>query len=386
MIFALVATMLALSSAEAADACGGVGVGDGAIETGRALATGDAITPEDRACLDLIGARLVDRGGVRTMTIAARVPDAERAGGLGTSLGTSAGARLAEAGIPAARITVIQPPLGPGQERGIRIAFTESRAVRPVGMVVGVTGEVESIGPSGSRPTQPGDRLPAGRTVRTGPGASAVLGLADGSRIRVESSTTVVLERLTLDDQRQRRVELRVDAGEVTAIVERRGGAFKISTPAGVAGVRGTSFRVSQQEPATQVRLETLTGRVNLSAGGDVDVGAGMGSRVADGQTPEPPRKLPAAPVIQGPGRGPLGDGGLSWERVRGAPGWRVELARDAEFAVEVRRVDGERGVRHSPDLPEGGWFWRVAAVDRDGFTGDWSRVYRFEVRPSEGG
>ncbi len=376
----VLAALLAASVAGAADPCGGLTVQDGAVTIGRALATGAAVTPDDLACFDQIGKRLVDRGGVRSVTVLARVPDAERAAGKGQMLAASAGARLTDAGIPSARITMVQPPLGPGQSRGVTVTFTEARAARPIGMVVGVTGAVQT---GDGAALSAGDRLAPGNAVRTGPGASAVLGLADGSRVRVEAGTTLVLERLTLDADRQRRVELRVDAGEVTALVERPGGSFQIATPAGTAGVRGTVFRFAQAE-AAPVRLETLEGTVNLAGGSAVDVTAGHGSRVAAGAAPEDPRALPAPPVVVSPREGPMGKA-LTWDRVRGAPGWRVEVARDAEFTLDVRRADGERGTTCSPELPDGRWFWRVAAVDGDGFTGDWSRVYAFEVPPAGG-
>lgn len=380
----LVAALLiatAAPAAYAADPCGGLVLEDGAVRLGRSLGAGGVLSPDDVACVKAVGERLVARGGVRSVTVAARVGDAARVDGSGQKLAASAGANLGNAGIPAARITMIVPPLPPGDKAGVSIAFTESRAARPVAMVLGVTGAVEAVDGERRRAISAGDRLMAGKVVETGAGASAVLALADGSRLRLESATQVAMGRLTVDAKMARTVQLDVRRGEVTAEAAKTGGVFEIATRAGVAGVRGTQFRVAGGEGESPSRVETLEGKVNLgNTVGNVDIDAAMGSQVVVNTAPEPPRALPDAPTVKRPLQGALKDGVLAWKGVSGASGWRLETSRDAEFTLDVRTATGAAGVRHSPELEEGRWFWRVAAVDGDGFTGLWSRVYAFDV------
>ena len=86
---------------------------------------------------------------------------------------------------------------------------------------------------------------------------------------------------------------------------------------------------------------------------------------------------LPPAPAVVKPKDGPL-KGALRWKGK--AEGYIVEVARDAEFVLEVQQVDLD-GKRWKPPLLESGtWFWRVTAVDEAGFMGASSKVYAFEV------
>lgn len=369
------------ATAAAADPCDGMQVSDGVVRLGAPLGSTGQLGPDEVGCLDRIGAALMARGGVRSVTVAARVRDPWRVDGTGQRLAAIAGARIGSAGVPPARITMIVSPMGPGGAEGLAITFSESRDSRPVGRIIGATGPV-STGPSPDRmaTAAPGAALDMGVRVATGPGASATLGLADGSRLRVEAGSLLVLGRLTIDSEMQRNVGIDVLAGEVTADVRSAGGRFEVQTSSGVAGVRGTRFRVARSDDG-RMRLETLEGRVNLGNDkGDVDVDLGMGSSIEEATVPAPPQALPAAPQPRRPLDATRAASTLAWRAPDRAPGWRLELARDAEFLREVSVVRGEGARRHQPELAPGVWYWRVASVDADGFTGTWSTVHALRV------
>lgn len=367
--------------AAAAGACDALQVSDGRVQLAAPLGAGGQLLPDEMACLDTIGAALAARGGLRSVTVAARVRDAWRADGTGQRLAAIAGARIGSAGVPTARITMIVPPLGAGAGEGLTITFSESRDTRPVGRVLGATGAV-TVGSSADQmvTAAAGAALEMGARVATGPSGSATLGLADGSRLRLEASSLLVLGRLTIDADMQRNVGIEVLAGEVTADVREAGGRFEVQTTAGVAGVRGTTFRVAKGADG-RTRLETLDGQVNLgNEQGDVDVDLGMGSAIEAAQVPSPPQALPAMPEPSRPLDASRAARVLAWQAPDRAPAWRLELARDAEFTRDVSVVRGAGARRHRPDLAAGVWYWRVASVDAGGFTGLWSPVHALRV------
>ena len=73
----------------------------------------------------------------------------------------------------------------------------------------------------------------------------------------------------------------------------------------------------------------------------------------------------------------------LFWQLVDGAQKYEVALARKEGFSkVEIRRsVEGP--MVSIPDLPQGTWYWRVRAVDKNEAPGDWADpwVFTHQVR-----
>jgi len=71
----------------------------------------------------------------------------------------------------------------------------------------------------------------------------------------------------------------------------------------------------------------------------------------------------------------------LSWRAVPEADAYLIEFARSAQFDdhywdATTKRVQALITESHTP----GKWFWRVTAIDRDGFHGFPSRIYAFTV------
>ena len=100
-----------------------------------------------------------------------------------------------------------------------------------------------------------------------------------------------------------------------------------------------------------------------------------------DGKT-SPPSKLPEAPLVVGPLKGALGaEARFEWQPVAEAASYKVELARDADFLVELSTQTVNATTLSWPEaLPKGKWFWRVSGVDSKGFEGATSKVYAFTV------
>jgi hypothetical protein len=366
-----------------ADACGGLLLENGVVTTARRLTARLDVPKPELECVAELGAALKARRA-RSVTVAVRLPDALRAGGQGLQIGAKYQAALVLAGVPEARISVVVPVARPDEAGTVKVTYTEGGARSPVAIVEEAGGRVDA-GPSADKlePVTRGAPLTVGTVVSTGAGAAVWLGLADGSRIRLGPNASIRLGKLHLNAKLARVVELELLRGEIETRVAAgaNGSVFDVRTPSGVAGVRGTQFRVSTGE-ADEMRLSTLEGRVAVTAKDtEVTVPAGQRVRVVAGQPPSPPGALLEAPLVDAPLQGALpADRALRWRAVSGAARHQVELARDAEFTFDVRTFEAAADtLPMGAELPSGKWFWRVAGVDAEGFVGRTSRVYAFE-------
>jgi hypothetical protein len=186
--------------------------------------------------------------------------------------------------------------------------------------LVRATGRVDVLqkGQANWTPATVGARLIEGDQIRALAGGSADLNLPDGSTILVAENTRFVVTKLDYDPAtRDRDASFHIVAGKVRAqvsqaaatFVRQRQSNFNISTPTGVAAVRGTIV-IQAFNPATQ---ETLTfvfpspGQSPASARVTLTARSGQGSvTVTGGQfvrqvgtgapgTPQPTTSLPPA-------------------------------------------------------------------------------------------
>ena len=155
----------------------------------------------------------------------------------------------------------------------------------------------------------------------------------------------------------------------------------QIITPAAVAAVRGTDFRVAAEQQAPVSRNEVLEGEVGVGDSARTQlVPAGFGLVTETGKEQEPPRALLPAPELSGNGRLqqrlPLR---ISWPPVADARGYRVQIAPDRDFQALI----GDRGVESEQtdfaDLPDGRYAVRVRAIDEVGLEG-LNAVHEFEL------
>jgi hypothetical protein len=140
-----------------------------------------------------------------------------------------------------------------------QMAAATAEVVRLVGRV-----DVLPKGQTAWTATAVGARLREGDQIRALAGGSADLNLPDGSTLLVAENTRFAVTKLDYDTaNRDRDVAIHVVAGKVRAQVQQAGvtlartrqSNFNISTPTGVAAVRGTILIIAFN-PATQ---ETLT-------------------------------------------------------------------------------------------------------------------------------
>jgi FecR protein len=145
------------------------------------------------------------------------------------------------------------------------------------------------------RPAKVGDRLRvSGEQITTGRGSSAVLAVDSGiATINVAENTTLQVKGLAIAANGGRVTLLSVPRGQARVQARRMSNPssrLELSTPSGVAGVRGTEFGVGVG-PGGKTGISTLEGVVAANAKGQtVTVNGGYSSLVFPGEPPTPPR------------------------------------------------------------------------------------------------
>jgi len=376
---------LAATSARADDPpCGGLEVGEGAFVFRQRQDLALIKTPAGDACLAAVAAELVKRPDMQSVTIAARVPNDKAKRDEGLAVATYVADKLASLGVTRGLMSVVVPTARPDEKDAIYIAFVQRRSSRPVAQLQAISGKVTVGAQLGSlRETQAGALLVPTDYLETGAGSVALVKLLDGTRLFVLENAIVRVGQIEITPQATRKARVQVLRGEVMVWAAPMEGPIDFVTGNATAGVRGADFRVVV--PAMQVtRLETLEGAVILKGKqGDLFVPGGKASRVDYKGRPEELRPLLVAPEPTSGlfGTTKAGDF-LTWRPVPNAQSYRIEIADNAQFTAGwwSFEVTQEKWLV-SEMLQPGKHFWRVTAIDPEGFLGYPSKVYAFTVR-----
>ncbi|MFZ2986994.1 FecR domain-containing protein [Ideonella sp.] len=281
----------------------------------------------------------------------------------------------------------------PGQVLQIPSRLLRSEPV--AAELLNVEGSVQIDG----RAAAAGAALRTGERLSTAGNSSAVVRLADGSRVLVAPDGELQLSE-------HRRYALRAgDASadgtspgllasalhlvrgsvELFATKVLRAKPLEVSTPTAVIGVRGTEYRV-HADAGLPTRTEVLEGRVQatpaeaMAAG--VSLAAGQGAAIS-ANSPPTVVALQAPPPLTG--LSTLFERPLVRFKVQGETlPLRVQVAADAEFQRVVRdeRLAPGAEVRVA-GLEDGAWFLRLRRIDALGVEGrDANLAFRLKARP----
>lgn len=261
------------------------------------------------------------------------------------------------------------------------------RTVTLPATVTAVSGQASSAG----APLVNGQLVPEGSDVTTGAGGQVTIRLVDGTVLRLRPSTRLQVStsrRVPDADAVQSGARLeqgRVEVDAAKAPAGRPG--FRIETPQGVLGVRGTEFRVAslEQDGQASTRGEVLGGAVVVGGRDESSaaqtVAAGFGTVVdASGRVAPPVQLLPAPdlsalPVLQ---ERPLVRFALS--PLAGAAAYRAQISRDASFqALDAEQLSPGTELRLA-GLPDGDYLLRVRGVDARGLEGQ-NALHRFRLK-----
>ncbi len=221
-----------------------------------------------------------------------------------------------------------------------------------------------------------GVTLHSGDRLRTGAASNLVIRFADGSELLVAADSDVLMDSLSAyGDTGMVDTRIRLQGGSVDTQVQPArgpGSRYEIITPAAIAAVRGTDFRVSAEADAAVSRNEVLEGKLKVSGGGAAQlVPGGFGLRSEAGVAPASPRPLLPAPQLDADNavqqRLPLS---FSWSGIEAAHGYRFQIAPDGNFRrlLADERTPGTRAFWK--DLPDGDYVLRVRGIDAVGLEG----------------
>ena len=283
----------------------------------------------------------------------------------------------------------------PGQV--LRVPQRLMRSSPTPAKLVSVVGEVRVDGAAGVL----GSEVNEGQKLQTSEGASAVLAMADGSRLRIPPSSLaeVAASRTYGGRGAAPGVEagndgwfagaLRVLRGSVEVFATKvlRAKPLEVITPTAVVGVRGTQFRVGFDEGANAgTRLEVVEGLVRLDAGNQtpgVELRAGFGAvNDASRAAPRVARLLEAPDLAAVPElfERPL----VRFKPAEPADVLRVQVAEDSAFdrIVSDQRVPAGTDVRIA-GLEDARWYLRARRIDEQGIEGfDATRAFVLKARP----
>lgn len=260
------------------------------------------------------------------------------------------------------------------------------------GKVISVEGDVKI----GGQAAQVGAAVPEGARLQTGPNSSAVVQLADGSRMQLMPKTLAEVTRqhgYALRDPASSASTtwfsgaIRLVEGVLDTLAEKKANRItplEVTTPTSVVGVRGTQFRVAYEDPASgTARTEVIEGKVRSDnsaqkVGAEVGGGFGAAFKPADREVKVVPL-LPALALAQLPAQvvrtgaasaSAVANAAWTVGTLPGAAGYRAQFATDAQFAQIRGDFKSASPAINVSALSNGSYYARVRGIDPAGIEG----------------
>ncbi|NRA23099.1 MAG: FecR domain-containing protein [Oleispira sp.] len=221
-----------------------------------------------------------------------------------------------------------------------------------------------------------GDQLSQQDVVKSMNG-TAMIKFSDDSRLLLKANSTIRMASLQFYNSSQL-VNTRVELlkGRVKAQVEKlsnKNSSYEISTPAAVAAVRGTDFRVARAESEAGepvvMRTELLTGALQVSSNiNQQNITAGQAVMAVEGKgVAEPVELLPRPLMALNSNESfnlPLN---FTWLAIEGAISYKITLMTNDAQVWEKVSVQPEVLIE---DIDPGNYQLLIRGVDKQGFEG----------------
>jgi len=246
---------------------------------------------------------------------------------------------------------------------------------------------LQSAGRSTFEPARQRQPLFDGDFIKTGRNGSAEIMFADGTLYTLRPGSLFEVHRPSLSEAAGSQVKMVSGAINVYTA----GSASKIATDSATADVDRDSRAAVDVERGQKTEVTSFRGKTTVSTGRETVVltgrervfaVAGTGDISSKVQLPEAPQPLlPADNRIYDLKTGDQID--LRWAAVPAAARYRLQISRSRLFVPDAIEVDLDHRTETYAVVKvsrEGAYFWRVATINRDGTSSDWSAVRRFKM------
>lgn len=231
--------------------------------------------------------------------------------------------------------------------------------------------------------------------VRTGAGSAAEITFFDGTVVRVRPDSLITIEETSQDPStKASKVAWHISSGEVNFQTVRKnvpGSETKVSTPT----VQGTVGELSNggvrvaETGDSDFRLFEGSGKVTTKAGETIQMGASEAIKIDAAGKASPKVVLLAAPTLLAPPHQAeitypnpsLATTLLAWKGLPDAVSYHLMLDYSAYFNRPLVDRKGIKGAQQElRGLEVGKYYWRIAAIDKNGEEGAFSDFARFTV------
>ena len=270
----------------------------------------------------------------------------------------------------------IAKQLAPGTRLRIPLEWLKMQAVDAT--VVSITGKVELVRSESTKAVilSSKESISIGSKIITGDNGSALIQFADSSTLLIQKNSQVVFNTLSsygktgMVDTRLRLQKGRVETS-VTPM-KNSGSRYEIKTPAAVAAVRGTQFRVAYENNQQTMASEVVKGEVSVAAEGiEQSLIKGFGTITEKGKAPQPPVKLLIQPDLKNiPNIVKYLPFTFKWPELENAVQYRVQIspAEQQNALIHESNQNSEQFTLNT--LNDGQYILRIRGIDENGLEG----------------
>ncbi len=222
--------------------------------------------------------------------------------------------------------------------------------------------------------------------VRTLSDSYAEVAFQDKSKIRLSENSQAVIQRNRVDLLTNRsEAKVTLEKGDAFALLA--GGAqgkkkFNLETPGLEATVRSKTYWVSKDDKTAKVA--NYDGEIDLkSKNSKITLKSNQGASLLASGTLTQPKDLLKRPNLTSPVNEKIvyeNKISLEWSKVDGADKYWLQISRDATFKTAVFQSKEMKSTAHNAELERGSYYWRAAAIDKDGFPGPFSDARLFTL------
>lgn len=238
--------------------------------------------------------------------------------------------------------------------------------------------------------------LSVGDQVKTSSRASAQIIYFNGTITTIKPGSLLEIKDLYDNPAtRVQQVRERLREGRISASTQEpsaAGSYHEVATQNTVAkSEERTDFEVGFDRDKEKTQIEVHSGRATLTAGDRAPMTVGALERVDVDREAQvsPIQKVPAPPTMTEPadqkiflireGQAPTVE--LAWEAVDGVEAYRLQISSQPLFAQPAVDLDNLKATAATlPNVKEGGYYWRVAALFAGGQASPFSAPRKFKV------